>query len=96
MKRPENIRGDEFLDPKRATMMRQVSEDAPGKAGLFQRVFLGMASPREAIKAQCLHCCWMDEVGIRDCTATSCPLWSFRPYLGHSAKRMGSGIRGRK
>ena len=70
----------EFGDPKRAKMMRAVCEDAKSRAGLFRRVYSGTASPRMAIKAQCLHCAWMDERAIRDCTATQCPLHGLRPF----------------
>jgi hypothetical protein len=70
----------EFSDPKRALMIQQVSEDAPSKAGIFRRVYGGRATPRQAIKAQCLQCCWMDEAAIRECKSTECPLWDFRPF----------------
>jgi hypothetical protein len=76
----------EFSDSKRVRMMRQVSEDAPSKAGVFRRVYCVTATPREAIKAMCLQCCWMDVAGIRECSATACPLWGFRPY-----RNMASG-----
>ena len=69
-----------FSDPRRARMVQQVREDAPSRVGVFLRVYSGSASPREAIKAKCLECCWMDEAGIRECTGTACPLWGFRPY----------------
>ena len=71
---------DEFSDLERAKMIRAVAEDAPSKAGLFRRVYGAKANPRLAIKTKCLECCWMDEATIRECTATECPLWSFRPY----------------
>ena len=80
MKRPQTSLQGEFGDPKRAKMVQAIAEDAPSKLNLFRRVYNGKASPRQAIKAQCLHCCWMDEEGIRDCTATQCPLWNMRPY----------------
>ena len=80
MKRVQNDRPNEFGDPKRDRMMRQVLEDAPGKAALFRKVYSGKASPRQAMKAFCLQCCWMDEAAIRECTATECQLWDFRPY----------------
>ncbi len=79
----------EFSDPKRNLMMRQVSEDAPSKLGVFRRVYSSSATPRMSIKAKCLECCWMDVAGIRECTGTACPLWGFRPYQqkggGHEA-----------
>lgn len=67
-------------DPKRVLMLKQVSEDAPSKLGVFRSVYASQASPRQAIKAKCLECCWMDVAGIRECTATACALWGFRPY----------------
>jgi hypothetical protein len=82
MKRVQTERPSEFGDPKRDRMMQSIMVDATSKAGLFRRVFSGKASPRQAIKAQCLHCCWMSEVAIRECTATECPMWDFRPYRG--------------
>lgn len=69
-----------FNDPKRAAMFRQVSLDAPSKAGLFKRVYAGTASPRMAIKAKCLECCWHCESAISGCTASECPLWNLRPF----------------
>ncbi len=72
-----------FRDAKRAKMLRQVSEDAPSKLALFERVYDGKAGRKEAIKAQCLHCCWMDVAAIRECTATQCTLWGFRPFVRH-------------
>ena len=70
----------ENSDPKRILMLKQVSEDAPSKLGVFRRVYSSTATPRMAIKAKCLECCWLDVAGIRECTATACALWGFRPY----------------
>lgn len=78
----------EFSDPRRVQMLKQVSEDAPSKLGIFMRVYCSTATPRQAIKAMCLQCCWMDVVGIRDCTATACPLWGFRPYQKTASNQM--------
>ena len=89
MKRPETSPLSEFGDPKRAKMLRAIAEDAPSKLNLFRRVYNGKASPRQAIKAQCLHCAWMSEEVIRECTATQCPLWGFRPFQ-KSVKERGA------
>ena len=70
----------ENQDPKRVLMLKQVSEDAPSKLGVFKRVYASTAAPRTAIKAKCLECCWMDVAGIWECMATACALWGFRPY----------------
>lgn len=75
-----------FEDAKRAKMLGQVSRDSPSRLGLFRRVYSSRASPREAIKAQCLHCCWMDEAAICECTATQCTLWEFRPFVRPNGK----------
>ena len=86
MKQSQTGSPSEFGDPKRDKVMRSISEDAPSKTGLFRRVFSGKASPRQAIKAQCLDCCGLSEEAIRDCASTQCPLWRFRPYQ-KSAKK---------
>lgn len=70
------------LDSKRARMLKAIETDAPSRAGLFRRVFspTERVAPRTAIKAKCLECCWMDTIAIKECTASECPLWRFRPY----------------
>ena len=82
---PKTASGNEFRDRKRAEMLRQVSEDAPSKKALFERVYQGAASPRQCIKAHCLECCWMDEKAIRECSAPACPVWDLRPFQQESA-----------
>ena len=79
-KHPKSAPVDEFDDPRIVLMLKQVSEDAPSKLGLFRRVYSSTASPREAIRAKCLECDWMDVASIRECTGTACPLFRFRPY----------------
>lgn len=71
---------DGFSDANRERMLKQVREDAPGKRALFERVYRGKTSPKQAIKAKCLECTWMDQSAIRECEATDCPLWALRPY----------------
>ena len=80
MSQLQTDRPDEFGDRKRAEMLRQVSQDAAGKVPLFRRVYAKKASPREAIKANCLMCCGFSEIAVRECSAPACPLWIFRPY----------------
>jgi len=70
----------EFGDRKRAQMLADIVRDSPARAALFRRVFEGQASPRQAIKANCLQCCWMDIEAIRHCTSTECPLFDLRPF----------------
>lgn len=48
--------------------------------GALRRAFSGVASPREAIKAQCLACTGCDRETIKNCTGYSCPLWTYRPF----------------
>ena len=75
-----------FSDPRQAKRFAGVLQDAPSKAAIFRRVYSGTASPREAIKAMCLDCVGLSEVEVRECPATACPLWRFRPYqLGKSS-----------
>jgi hypothetical protein len=65
---------------KRANRLKAISEDAPSKAKLFEKVFLGKASPRQAIKAMCCECLTFDVEAIRTCTAPACPLYAYRPF----------------
>lgn len=40
----------------------------------------GTASPRQAIKAQCLDCCAFDREEVRLCPAVTCALHAYRPF----------------
>lgn len=71
---------DQFSDPKILKRLTNVQKDKPSKVGIFRRVYARKASPRECIKAFCLECVWLDEAAIRECTATACPLFAYRPY----------------
>lgn len=54
---------------------------------IMLKAYSGEASPRSAIKAQCLICVGYDRAAITACTGYSCPLWSYRPYQpGESAE----------
>ena len=50
---------------------------------LMSRVYIGNASPRQAIKAKCQECMGYTDVAeaIRECTSPTCPLFAYRPYL---------------
>ncbi len=78
-------RESEYTSPQRAFLLRQVSEDMSSKIELFKRCFRAEASPRSAIKAQCLICLWGNHEAIRNCTADACPLWEYRPYVKNSS-----------
>ena len=55
--------------------------DAPQSVRKTLRdAFSGAASPRGAIRAQCLICVGYDREAIRACTGFSCPLWAYRPF----------------
>lgn len=79
---PKNPLTQSVLDPRKAFRLRQVESDAPSRAGLFRKLYSSpqRVSPRQAIKAFCLECVWMETTAIQTCTATACPLWPFRPY----------------
>jgi hypothetical protein len=47
---------------------------------LVRRCWCGMASPRQAIKAQCLDCQGEDRQAVASCGDRCCPLWRFRPF----------------
>ncbi len=62
-------------------MNRQMINDAPPMYhAATQRAIDGVASPRGAIKAMCLHCMGYVRSAITDCSTRRCPLYRYRPY----------------
>ena len=67
--------------------VQKVISEAPESAkNTLTRAFSGSASPRAAIKAQCLVCVGYDRKAISDCTGFSCPLWQYRPFQAGQAE----------
>jgi hypothetical protein len=65
----------------REARVEAVIKDAPESVkGTLTQAFSGSASPRKAIKAQCLVCVGYDRNSIKNCTGYSCPLWMYRPF----------------
>jgi hypothetical protein len=66
---------------KREAQVARILANTPQSAqNSLARAFSGAASPRAAIKAQCLQCVGFDRNEIKNCTGWSCPLWSYRPF----------------
>jgi len=59
---------------------KTVSEAPNSVKNVLKLAFAGTASPRAAIKAQCLSCVGYDRESVRNCTGWSCPLWKYRPF----------------
>jgi len=76
----KTISPDQIQEATRAKRLAVVSKDAPSKLKLFERVFRGEASPRQAIKAYCCECQSFATAAIRDCPTATCPLFKYRPY----------------
>ncbi len=64
--------------PERVEKM--IAEAPESAKNTLRQAFLGSASPRAAIKAQCLTCMGYERDAIRDCSGFSCPLWAYRPF----------------
>ena len=47
---------------------------------LYDRVVAGKASPRDAIKIQCLECFGYVKTEMVKCDSCACSLYSYRPY----------------
>lgn len=62
------------------TISLRVAEAPERSRNALTRAFNGSASPRQAIKAQCLSGVGFDRAAVRDCTGYSCPLWMYRPF----------------
>ncbi len=70
-----------MLNPIREARVAEVLSSAPQSSeGTLRRAFSGSASPRGAIKAQCLLCVGFDRNEVKNCSGYSCPLWAYRPY----------------
>lgn len=65
---------------RNAQVSKVVSEAPESAKKALTQAFSGAASPRAAIKAQCLTCMGYDREAIRGCTGFSCPLWAYRPF----------------
>lgn len=73
------------LDPSqhiaRQIAIVKVIERAPESAKkTLTQAFEHVASPRGAIRAQCLVCTGFDRDAIRNCSGWNCPLWQYRPF----------------
>ncbi len=55
---------------------------------LFDRCMAGKASPRDAIKMQCLECWGYDRTETEACDIVTCPLYHHRPYQKRATTRI--------
>lgn len=62
------------------TIKKRIAEAGPLYRTIMLKAYEGKGSPRQAIKAMCLHCTGYERETIAACTGYSCPLWAFRPY----------------
>jgi len=71
--------------------LTRVQSVVPKCLKLYKRAVLGRASKAGAIKSHCQHCVgWSDlPAAVRDCTATACPLYAYRPY--QKKKKVANG-----
>jgi len=81
MNEPETLSPAQDRDARIAKRLQVIGQDSPSKLKLFERVFAGTASPRQVIKAQCCECLNCDTEAIRTCTAPTCPLYLYRPFM---------------
>lgn len=68
---------NEKITQTRGKRLSTIPESAQS---VFQRSWAKKASPRQAIKAQCLECMGFDRKGIAGCTSYACSLWEYRPF----------------
>lgn len=59
---------------------KAMTQASPLYRTVMAKAYSGTASPRSAIKAQCLHCVGFIRDDVTHCTGFSCPLWAYRPY----------------
>ena len=70
---------EQKMEFRRALRLERMPESARGH---FVASWSGKASPRRAIKAQCLECQGFDRAAVTECTAYACSLWMYRPFQG--------------
>lgn len=71
---------DELAETRGKRFEALISEAPESVKITLRGAFSGSASPRAAIKAQCLVCVGYDRAAIKACTGYSCPLWEYRPF----------------
>lgn len=76
----KNVVSDQILTLQQEQILAGVTREAPSKLRTFLRAYAGAASKREAIKAKCLDCSNLTVDEVRNCPATGCALWRYRPY----------------
>ena len=66
------------------TQQERIAErraDMPKKyRKLYDKVMAGKASPRDAIRMQCLECFAWVQTETKKCDNCACPLYRYRPY----------------
>ncbi|MBM4078134.1 MAG: hypothetical protein FJ278_00420 [Planctomycetes bacterium] len=76
----------EAMDAARRSKVEQRARDCPTRHRLaYLRAACGLASPRQAIRAQCSECLGWERREVALCTALACPLYAYRPFV--EAKR---------
>ena len=68
------------FSPAQLRRLHWMAQNRPRWVALFRRVYNGLATPRQAIKAQCLDCVGCEQAAIRECADSACPLRRFRPF----------------
>ena len=67
-----------FRAETREEVLAWVAKIAPIHLRLFQRIYSGLGTPRQGIRAFCLLCNGFPKSDL--CNASECPLWGHRPY----------------
>jgi hypothetical protein len=65
---------------REATIARRLPTVPPKFRKQYLRVLSGKASPRVAIKINCLECVGFSANEVKECTALACPMHRYRPF----------------
>jgi len=72
----------EAMDASRRSKVERRAKDVPTRYRMgYLRAACGLASPRQAIKSQCLECVGWVRREVALCTAPACPLYAYRPFV---------------
>ena len=79
---------DDVAALREERVKQAIADASPLYRTIMEKAYASTASPRSAIKAQCLICVGYDRVAVTHCTGHSCPLWAYRPYQIKGAKEL--------
>ena len=71
---------DDVAALREERVKQAIADASPLYRTIMEKAYASTASPRSAIKAQCLQCVGYIRDDVTHCTGFACPLWAYSPY----------------